>query len=207
MMSRSGISASVLSSRQSCKSSDAAFNGCSFPLYQGDLERRRLRQWPRLSVTTASGSREEVAVRPDGYFVLESPQGRAHFFLECDRSTESIARRWQRKILGYKEFVLSGEFNRRYGIAGSAVPLRILTVTPSLARAQNLMRAAEAYGSSELTSMFLCTPLPSCSPLMRSAPLCGCGPDFPTARASCRDKHHKTQRQRSPKLAWINVHV
>lgn len=137
----------------------AVSNGCSFERWDDDYAIRRSRDWPHVHIATTSGRHEQVSIRPDGYVVLAGPQGHAHFFLECDRSTESIARRWQRKILGYKELILSGAFNRYFNVDRAATPLRILTTTPSLARAQNLKRAAETYGPPEAHSLFLFAPL------------------------------------------------
>ena len=139
--------------------SAAAQNDCTFEVWQDETDLQRGRNWPRVPIETTTGHQEVVPILPDTHFVLVSPQGRSHFFIEADRSTESIARRWQRKILGYKAFVVSGEFNKRYGIQSSAIPLRILTTTTSLARSHNLKAAAEMYGSAEATPLFLFTPL------------------------------------------------
>jgi hypothetical protein len=137
----------------------AARNGCTFEMWQDEVTLQQGRNWPRVTVETTTGKEEHVPILPDTHFVLVSPQGRAHFFVEGDRSTESIARRWQRKILGYKAFVLSGDFNKHYDVAGFSTPLRILTTTPSLARSHNLKAAAEMYGPAEATPLFLFTPL------------------------------------------------
>ncbi len=137
----------------------AAQNGIEIEQFRDETDLKRGGTWPRVDVTMARGEQVRVPILPDGYFILAGPQGRAHFFLEHDRSTEVIGTKWQRKILGYKQFVLSGEFHRHYGVSGNATPLRILTTTPSLARSQNLKAAAETYGSAEATALFLFTPL------------------------------------------------
>ena len=93
------------------------------------------------------------------YNELETLQGRGHFFLEIDRSTESVRRRWRRKILGYKEYVMGGGFHKRYGVDPEQTAVRILTTTLSLQRAENLQKAAEHYGSPEASQMFLFAPL------------------------------------------------
>jgi hypothetical protein len=137
----------------------AAENEYALERWRDETELKRGGNWPRLHVVTSRGEPVRVPILPDGYFVFTGPQGRAHFFLEHDRSTEAITAKWQRKILGYKEFVLSRAFHRCYGVSGSATPLRILTTTKSLARAHNLKAAAEIYGQAEATALFLFTPL------------------------------------------------
>jgi Replication-relaxation len=137
----------------------AVHNGYTLELWRDETELKRGGTWPHVTVETARGEQMRVPILPDGYFVLVGSQGRALFFLEHDRSTEVIGVKWQRKILGYKAFVLSGAFHTSYGISGSSTPLRILTTTPSLARTQHLKAAAERYGQSEGTALFLFTPL------------------------------------------------
>jgi hypothetical protein len=137
----------------------AAHNSYAIDEWRDETELKRYGTWPRIDVETLEGERIRVPILPDGYFALSGPQGRAHFFLEHDRSTEVICRKWQRKILGYKQFVLSGEFHKHYNVTGGATPLRILTTTPSLARSHNLKTAVETYGQPEATALFLFTPL------------------------------------------------
>ena len=75
---------------------------------------------------------------PDGYFTLVVNDRQAYFFLEVDRGTESNVR-WQEKIKAYHEFRESGESQRHY----STRNFRVLTVTTSDQRLQNLKKATE----------------------------------------------------------------
>ena len=86
-----------------------------------------------------------VAVIPDGYFVLEEGDRRAHFFLEADRATLSN-KRWGRRIRAYAAYVHSGQYARRYATRS----LRILTVTTGPKRLANLKATTEGVGGGEL---------------------------------------------------------
>lgn len=103
--------------------------------------------------------KEDVPVTPDGYFSLITPHGKGHFFLEADRGTETIWRAWQRKILAYKEYFLSGKFAKRYGAGTPSIGFRVLVVAPSAKRVVNLKGAAEKYGPPEAASLFLLAPV------------------------------------------------
>jgi hypothetical protein len=80
-------------------------------------------------------------VVPDGYFRLKVPGGHMHFFIEMDRGTMST-RRFKRKIQTYMAYAQSGRSQDRFGTS----QYRVLTITPSLARAQSLKHVAEAAG-------------------------------------------------------------
>lgn len=115
---------------------------------------------PRVIVTNNNGTTAILPVVPDGFFVLEAPQGRAYFCLEFDCSTESASRFGREKVQAYKEFVLTGMFHTHYEVSSSVTPVRILTVAPATRRASNLKTVAERYGEPEASSMFHCTSLP-----------------------------------------------
>jgi Replication-relaxation len=136
----------------------AAQTDCAWELWQDGFSLRRLKSWAKVPVAVSPGKKEEVSIIPDDYAVLAGSRGRAHFIIEVDRSNET-AKRWKRKIAAYKEFVRSGLFHSRYNITGPATPLRILTTTPSLARAENLKTIAETVGPAELSRLFLFAPL------------------------------------------------
>jgi hypothetical protein len=135
----------------------AAQTGCTWEVWHDGFYLRRLRNWAKVAVETFPGHHETISVIPDDYGVLLGWHGRGHFIIEHDRSNETT-KRWKRKILAYKAFVLSGEFHTRYNIKGSETPLRILTTTPSLERAYNLKAIAETCGPSEATRLFLFAP-------------------------------------------------
>jgi len=135
-------------------------HGCSLDVWLDDVELRHPNYWDAVNIFTASqGKAERIPITPDSYFVLVTPQGRGCFFVEVDRSTETIEKTWRRKILGYKEYVLSGAFHKRYGVPWPHTPLRILTTTLTLARAENLKAAAERYGTPEAAQLFLFGPM------------------------------------------------
>jgi hypothetical protein len=85
------------------------------------------------------GNSRPVSVIPDGYFAIDTPRGRAHFFLEVDRGTMTVAR-FKTKVQAYIAYYRSGKYEARFGAKG----LRILTVTPSRARLDNLHSATAA---------------------------------------------------------------
>ena len=108
---------------------------------------------------TANAPEERIAVAPEGYFVLQTEQGRGHFFLEADRGTETVEKQWRRKILAYKEYLQSGQFHKHYNVPSTA-GFRVLSLVPSVNRAKNLQRAVERNGSPEATGAFLFAPTP-----------------------------------------------
>lgn len=85
----------------------------------------------------------KVRVIPDGYFVIEFQQAEQpdHFFLEVDRGTMSNSR-WQGKVKAYVRFRAAGLSQEHYGTEN----FRVLTVTTSQQRLQNLKGATEAAG-------------------------------------------------------------
>ena len=85
-----------------------------------------------------------LPVRPDAFFTLEDsrrPEGanRAWFFLEADRSTTTQTR-FKEKIRAYWNYLEQGLHTKKYGIKN----FRVLTVTLTVARAQNLRDLAAA---------------------------------------------------------------
>ena len=135
----------------------ASAAGCQIDTWLDYLELQKSwkteRVWIQLS---PGGPRENLAIAPDGYFILVTPRGRGHFFLEADRGTETIDRQWKHKILSYKEYLTSGKFHQRYQVA-PGVGCRILTLVPSEQRARNLQQAAARFGPSETAKAFLFT--------------------------------------------------
>lgn len=94
-----------------------------------------------VQITPAGGTQRRVAVIPDGYFLLNLGDKRAHFFLEVDRATEAN-KRWAQKIQAYLVYTESGKYSERYGTRS----LRVLTVTTGEKRLANLKRATEEVG-------------------------------------------------------------
>lgn len=82
--------------------------------------------------------RERIPIAPDAFFtlrLLNEPEGRnrIHVFLEADRGTMTT-KRYLTKMRGYWHYWFSGRQQERFGIKNFLV----LTLTPSLERAENL---------------------------------------------------------------------
>lgn len=82
-----------------------------------------------------------IPVAPDGFFGLRDAQGRSHFFVEADRGTMTV-KRFTRKLLAYTAYFREKRHTAKFGIRF----FRVLTVTSSAARCQNLRAAAAAQG-------------------------------------------------------------
>src|SRR5690606_26741363 len=54
-----------------------------------------------VTIRGKTGRMQSVSVIPDSYFALETPKGKAHFFLELDRGTMTT-QRFKTKILAYQ---------------------------------------------------------------------------------------------------------
>jgi len=94
--------------------------------------------YDRVVIQTPKGRRRSVSLIPDGYCVLQVPQGRACFFLELDRGTMTRSR-FRDKVLAYQAYIASGQYEKRYGTRS----LRVLTVTSGPRRLENLREEAE----------------------------------------------------------------
>jgi hypothetical protein len=135
-------------------------NDCTIELWRDEAEFRHTREWDTVVIEPSPGAaKTSMRITPDGYFAIRTRQGRGHFFLEVDRSTERIKDVWQRKIVSYKAYAVSDQFRRRYHITQPDATFRVLTTTLSLARAEHLKAAAERYGSPQAAVRFLFAPL------------------------------------------------
>jgi hypothetical protein len=92
--------------------------------------------YDRVTLRTSTGRARAVSIVPDSYFVVQTPLGRAPFFLEVDRGTETITR-FLTKVRAYVAYYASGGYERRFGSRS----LRILTVTTGAQRRDNLCQA------------------------------------------------------------------
>lgn len=97
--------------------------------------------YDRVTIRKENGRLQSVSVIPDSYFALDTPRGKAAFFLELDRGTMTT-KRFKTKILAYQVYYESGAYQRRF----QTKSLRILTVTTSQARLENLKRVTEEAG-------------------------------------------------------------
>ncbi|MGB7290942.1 MAG: replication-relaxation family protein [Thermodesulfobacteriota bacterium] len=84
----------------------------------------------------------KISLIPDAYFVLNTPKGKAHFFLEVDRYTVSASKVFKEKIKGYKMYFERGLFQERFG----AKNFRVLTVTTNSTRLKSLIKAVSDVG-------------------------------------------------------------
>ena len=104
-----------------------------------------------VTITGPRGGKVEVAVVPDGYFYLQTPDYDFRFFLEVDRGTitaqwdVSGRRSWDRKIRAYLEYYDSGKYEERYGSTKG----RVLTVTSSQERLETLKTITEEAGGKD----------------------------------------------------------
>jgi hypothetical protein len=78
-------------------------------------------------------------MRPDGYFMLGTPDHRIRYLLEIDRSTEDNPRFYREKILPGLAYVRSEAYAERFGYKGG----RWLVVTTGERRLANMLRQAE----------------------------------------------------------------
>ena len=93
-------------------------------------------QIPETPLSRMIVGRYRVAVIPDAYFALERADGqRAHFFLEADRGTMTQAR-FLRKLQAYWRL-------RGSNSVGMPEAFRVLTITQSRQRTENLRMAAK----------------------------------------------------------------
>lgn len=98
----------------------------------------------RVNIPTPTGKMDSVSLIPDSFFVVQSPKGKAPFFLEVDRGTETTGR-FQIKIHAYQAYVASGAYEKRYGYKS----LRVLTTAPSSKRLEGLKTVTESAGGKE----------------------------------------------------------
>lgn len=94
------------------------------------------------------GGSRQVAVVPDGYFVLRTADAIHRHFLEIDRATVTARyskegkRDWRHKVQAYLAYYRSGKYQARYGATG----IRILTVTTGMRRLAHLKKLTEEAG-------------------------------------------------------------
>lgn len=112
-----------------------------FELVQWVGENALKAHYDRVSVRLPNGQSQAISLIPDSYFILKTPYGYAHFFLEVDRGTENLDR-FKRKVLAYLAYYQSGRYTQRYG----SQSMRVLTVAPGERRLQGLKTATEASG-------------------------------------------------------------
>lgn len=118
-----------------------ACRAANIPIWEWCGEGQLKKNYDKVSISTSSGNIRVVPIIPDGYFVLQTPQGKRHFALELDRGTMDW-KRFRAKIEGYMVYSESGAYNKRYGTNS----LRVLTVTESERRLKNLAALTKRTG-------------------------------------------------------------
>lgn len=98
----------------------------------------------RVPIQPRNGSKQLVSLIPDSFFALHTPKGKAPFFLEVDRGTETTVR-FQDKIRAYQAYVQTGAYEKRYGYKS----VRVLTVAFSQKRLESLKTVTEEVGGKE----------------------------------------------------------
>ncbi len=122
--------------------------GMSISAWADELNLRKRHATDRVTITGPGDRTKDTAVVPDGYFTLKVGEKTQHFFLEIDRGTMTGERSvwgkkdWARKITGYLAYYHTGLFRRRYHTKS----LRVLTVTSSAKRLENLLAITEKTG-------------------------------------------------------------
>ncbi len=110
------------------------------------------------------GQQRSLTVVPDrifGLHFLDAPEGKnkAYFFLEADRATMPVMRKglnqtsFYRKLLAYSETWRQRLHSELYGIKN----FRVLSVTSSQARVENLLQAARHVAGGRGSGLFLFT--------------------------------------------------
>lgn len=89
-----------------------------------------------------------IPVAPDAFFSLTDGQSYLNFFLEADQSTMTNDR-FLTKLKGYWHFYKQGKHRQKLGIDS----FRVLTITKSALRAQNLRRVAKKADEKETGSL------------------------------------------------------
>jgi hypothetical protein len=132
---------------------------------RADTKVTRFVTWPRMLRFKLRGGQaaQQSIISPDGFFRIEqlSPAGRTgyDFFVEVDRSTESLSRIVTRAA-GYLSHYTQGDYARRRGGKDSdpkAFPFRVLWIVPSRARAEGFARACLEHRPPILKMMWIAT--------------------------------------------------
>lgn len=106
--------------------------------------------------------RVQPSIIPDAYlefFLNDAPRSPKRFFIEYDRSTESL-RVLTNKLTGYLEYYRSGEFARSLGknpIDYKRYPFRVLLVVQSMERKNNIAARLIAISPPILSIVWIAT--------------------------------------------------
>jgi len=100
--------------------------------------------YDRVTIHERNGSNQIVSLIPDSFFVIQTSRGKAPFFVEVDRGTETTGR-FQDKIRAYQAYVQTGAYEKRYGYKS----VRVLTVAFSQKRLESLKTVTGEIGGKE----------------------------------------------------------
>jgi hypothetical protein len=110
------------------------------------LRRRQMKDY--IEILDSQGSKQQVAVVPDGYFALVKLDDEFHHFIEIDlhtttgTSSRSAHRDWVRRVQAYIAYYRSEKYQARY----HSDTFRVLTVTTSERRLAHLKEITEHTG-------------------------------------------------------------
>ena len=92
------------------------------------------------------GKEKRLPIIPDGFFQIEDPKGKMHFFLEADRSTMTNARFFNKMRAYWLWWQKGGQ--KSLGIEN----FRVLTITKTKERLENLIEVTKRVNSSQACS-------------------------------------------------------
>ena len=92
-------------------------------------------------VSDPRGKKKYLVVAPDAFFGVQAEKGKYIFFVEIDLGTETL-KRFQEKVIAYKQYWKSRKFKEDYGFNH----FRVLTVAESETRLANLIHATGEIG-------------------------------------------------------------
>jgi hypothetical protein len=115
--------------------------GYTIEEWRDDATLKRAHNSDKVTIPTPHGGTEQVAIQPDGYFVLNTGTKRLKRFVEIDRQTITLDT-WARRVRGYIAYFHSEAYEKRYGSKAGGV----LTITIGEQRAANMKATTEHAG-------------------------------------------------------------
>jgi hypothetical protein len=127
----------------------AACRNLGYELERWITESEIKADYDRVSVKTASGKLQQVAVLPDSFFAVIARGRRYPFCLELDRGTMQVDR-FKDKIRAYRTYHQSGKYEARFKVKS----IRVLTVISTKSQAgerrlKSLKQATEEVGGED----------------------------------------------------------
>lgn len=117
------------------------------------LNERQLRSTIAERTRLKVGQKANVA---DFYYCVEFANGlRSHLFLEVERRTRYLFRRWRSRFAGYVAFWLSGKFTKLFSPDKPALGFQVLTAVAESSRAEELQSLCMQTVKSQYQPFFL----------------------------------------------------